>query len=40
MYIKVLTLRKELQVYTNYEYKFAITPDLLFGSFHMTIRRM
>jgi hypothetical protein len=33
MYIKFLTLRKELLVYSNYEYRFTINPDLLFGSF-------
>jgi hypothetical protein len=32
MYIKFLTLRKELLVYSNYEYKFTINTDLIFGS--------
>jgi hypothetical protein len=33
MYIKFLSLRKELPFYSNYEYRFTINPDLLFGSF-------
>jgi hypothetical protein len=40
MHITVLTLRKELLVYSNYKYKLTINPDLLFGRLCMTRRKM